>query len=113
MKMQSALRKDVEPAFGVLQACWEIVRNPVRIWGLETIGDIIMACIILYNMIVQDEQDEDFESIFDLPMRGGSMQRGLPFSALRADVRDVENVAIHFKLRNNIVDHLWELKGSS
>jgi hypothetical protein len=106
MKMQSALRKDVEPAFGVLQACWEIVRNPVRIWGLETIGDIIMACIILYNMIVQDEQDEDFESIFDLPMR-------LPFSALRADVRDVENVAIHFKLRNNIVDHLWELKGSS
>jgi hypothetical protein len=66
--MQSALRKDVERAFGVLQAHWEIVRNPVWTWGLETIGDIMMSCIILHNMVVQDEQDGDFESIFDLPM---------------------------------------------
>jgi hypothetical protein len=112
-KMQSALRKDVERAFGVLQARWEIVRNPVRTWGLETIGDIMMSCIILHNMIVQDEQDGDFESIFDLPMRGGSMRRGLPFTELRAGVREVEHVATHFKLRNDLVDHLWELKGSS
>jgi hypothetical protein len=69
-KMQSALRKDVERTFGVLQARWEIVRNPVRTWGLETIGDIMMSCIILHNMV---EQDGDIKSIFDLPMRGGSM----------------------------------------
>jgi hypothetical protein len=64
----------VERAFGVLQACWEIVRNPVRARGLETIGDIMMACVILHNMVVQDEQHGDFESVYDLPIRGGSMR---------------------------------------
>jgi hypothetical protein len=64
----------VERAFGVLQARWEIVRNPVRAWGLETIGDIMMACVILHNMVVQDEQHGDFESVYDLPIRGGSMR---------------------------------------
>jgi hypothetical protein len=112
-KVQSALRKDVERAFGVLQARWEIVRNPVRAWGLETISDIMMACIILHNMVVQDERNGDFESIFDFPMRGGSMRRGVPFEELRAGVRDVESVATHFKLRNDLIDHLWALKGSA
>ena len=73
-KVQSTLRKDVERAFGILQGQQEIVRNPVRAWGLETISDIMMACIILNNMVVQDERDGDFESIFDFPMHGGSMR---------------------------------------
>jgi hypothetical protein len=70
----------------------------------------MMSCIILHNMVVQDG---DFESIFDLPMQGGSMRRGLPFTELRAGMREVEHVATHFKLRNDLVDHMWELKGSS
>jgi hypothetical protein len=106
MKMQSALRKDVECVFGVLQARWEIVRNPIRTWGLETIGDIMMACISLHNMVVQDEEGRDFESIFDFPMQGGTMRRGIPFSELRASVQGVENVTTHFQLHNDIVDHL-------
>jgi hypothetical protein len=73
----------------------------------------MMACIILHNMVVQDERNGDFESIFDFPMRGGSMRRGVPFEELRAGVRDVESVATHFKLRNDLIDHLWALKGSA
>jgi hypothetical protein len=112
-KMQSALRKDVEHAFGVLQARWEIVCNPVRTWGLETIGDIMMACIILHNMVVQDEQDGDFESIFDFPMRAESMRQGIPFSELWAGVQSVEDVVTYFQLHNDLIDHLWAVKGSS
>jgi hypothetical protein len=115
-KMQSTLRKDVERAFSVLQARWEIVHNPVRAWGLETIGDIMMACVILHNignMVVQDEQHGDFESVYDLPIRGGSMRRGVPFTQLRAAVQEVENVTTHYQLQNDIIDYLWELKGSS
>jgi hypothetical protein len=33
-----------------------------------------MACVILHNMVVQDEQHGDFESVYDLPIRGGSMR---------------------------------------
>jgi hypothetical protein len=74
-KMQSVARKDVERAFEVLQARWDIMRNPVRAWDLDTITNIMIACIILHNMILQDEQGEDLEDIFDMPLREGTIHR--------------------------------------
>ena len=49
-------RKDVECAFGVLQARFVIVCGPARFFHLETLKDIMMACIILHNTIVEDER---------------------------------------------------------
>jgi hypothetical protein len=72
MKIQFALRNDVEHAFGVLQARWEIVKNPVRQWDLDTINNVMFCCIILYNMIVQDEVGEQLESVFAQPAAWGS-----------------------------------------
>jgi hypothetical protein len=71
----------------------------------------MMAYIILYNMVVQNENNGDFESIFEFPMRGGSMRRGVPFEELRAGVCDVESMATHLKLRNDLFDYMWFLKG--
>uniref|UniRef100_A0A0D3BSP0 DDE Tnp4 domain-containing protein n=1 Tax=Brassica oleracea var. oleracea TaxID=109376 RepID=A0A0D3BSP0_BRAOL len=52
-------RKDVERAFGVLQARFAVVKNPSKLWDKEKIGNIMKACIILHNMIVEDERDSD------------------------------------------------------
>ncbi|XP_024013926.1 uncharacterized protein LOC112088011 [Eutrema salsugineum] len=54
---QESARKDVERAFGVLQARFAIVRNPALFWDKEKIGNIMRASIILHNMIVQNERD--------------------------------------------------------
>ena len=54
-KAQEAYRKDVERAFGVLQARFAIVRGLARFFYHETLQDIMKACIILYNMIIEDE----------------------------------------------------------
>uniref|UniRef100_A0A0D3EHY1 DDE Tnp4 domain-containing protein n=1 Tax=Brassica oleracea var. oleracea TaxID=109376 RepID=A0A0D3EHY1_BRAOL len=54
---QEAVRKDVERAFGVLQARFAIVKNPALFWDKIKIGKIMRACIILHNMIVEDERD--------------------------------------------------------
>ncbi|XP_056848864.1 uncharacterized protein LOC130499003 [Raphanus sativus] len=51
-KKQEAARKDVERAFGVLQARFAIVKNPALTWDKKKIGKIMRACIIIYNMIV-------------------------------------------------------------
>jgi len=56
-KKQEAARKDVERAFGVLQARFAILRGPARFWKQETLANIMYACIILHNMIVEDERD--------------------------------------------------------
>jgi hypothetical protein len=52
---QESTRKDVEWAFGVLQSRFAIVHGPVRYWDEETIANIIKACIIMHNMIIEDE----------------------------------------------------------
>ncbi|XP_057808851.1 protein ALP1-like [Salvia miltiorrhiza] len=53
--MQEAARKDIEWAFGVLQARWAIVKGPSSLWSKEEMSDIMFTCIILHNMIIEDE----------------------------------------------------------
>jgi hypothetical protein len=47
----------VECAFGILQAKFSIVRRPACFWDETTFNDIMKACIILHNMIIEDERD--------------------------------------------------------
>ncbi|GJV85365.1 putative nuclease HARBI1 [Tanacetum coccineum] len=54
---QEAVRKDVERAFGVLQARFAFLRHPCLIWDYEQMGQIMIACVIMHNMIVEDERE--------------------------------------------------------
>jgi hypothetical protein len=62
---QEACRKDVERAFGVLQSRWAIVWHPARQWDIQRMWEIMNACVIMHNMIVEEERDD---SVYD---RGG------------------------------------------
>ncbi|XP_021744211.1 uncharacterized protein LOC110710246 [Chenopodium quinoa] len=53
---QAAVRKDVERAFGVLQARFAILRQPALAYDEDILCDIIKGCIIMHNMIVEDER---------------------------------------------------------
>ncbi|XP_057793104.1 uncharacterized protein LOC131009711 [Salvia miltiorrhiza] len=44
--MQEAARKDVERAFGVLQARWGIIRGPSRLWKAEQMSKVEMQVIL-------------------------------------------------------------------
>ncbi|KAK3230275.1 hypothetical protein Dsin_002156 [Dipteronia sinensis] len=56
---QEGCRKDVEHAFGVLQSRFAIVAGPVRFWYKHVLHDIMTMCIIIHNMIIEDERDVD------------------------------------------------------
>ncbi|CAM8886269.1 unnamed protein product [Rhodiola kirilowii] len=56
-KYQEGQRKDVERAFGVLQSRFAIIRGPARFWDKRDLARIMRACIILHNMIVEDERN--------------------------------------------------------
>ncbi|KAK3230174.1 hypothetical protein Dsin_002055 [Dipteronia sinensis] len=58
---QEGCRKDVEHAFGVLQSRFAIVAGPERFWQKHVLHDIMIACIIMQNMIIEDERDVDVE----------------------------------------------------
>ncbi|KAF8376731.1 hypothetical protein HHK36_031601 [Tetracentron sinense] len=65
--MQEAYRKDVERAFGVLQASFAIVHWPARFLSHEDLGYIMKTCIILHNMIIEDKHDDSVDDDYDPP----------------------------------------------
>ena len=54
-KRQDSVRKDIERAFEVLRARFAVVRGPAYGWHPKQIKEIMICCIILHNMIVEDE----------------------------------------------------------
>jgi hypothetical protein len=62
-KEQEAARKDVKRAFGILQARWAIVRHPARACSVQTLWEVMTACVIMHTIIVEVERDN---SLFDI-----------------------------------------------
>ncbi|CAL8097586.1 unnamed protein product [Prunus armeniaca] len=62
---QEGYIKDVESCFGILQAWWVIIRGSARLFDEEVLRSIMMICIILHNMIVEDEYDYDVEEVYE------------------------------------------------
>ena len=50
---QESARKDVERAFGVLQAKWQRVARPSRFWYTSKMQKVMKCCVVLYNMMVE------------------------------------------------------------
>ena len=118
---QEACRKDVERAFGVFQAHFAIIRGFARFFHLETLQKIMKACIILHNMIVEDERDDN--EMVDLDYEQNDGVDNPPLQVLREQsdeflsyikrhgcIRDLE---IHFQLQSDLIEHLWQLQGES
>ncbi|XP_071694556.1 uncharacterized protein [Rutidosis leptorrhynchoides] len=53
-RFQEAARKDIERVFGVLQGRGAIIKNPSRQFYVERIRRIMHTCVILHNMITED-----------------------------------------------------------
>ena len=112
-KTQEAYRKDVERAFGVLQVRFAIVRGLVWFFYHKTLHDIMKACIILHNIIIEDERDEaetvdlDYEQIDEIlctPMSLELTNEFMEFIQVHQCIRDRE---VHSQLQMNLVEHLW------
>ena len=57
VQRQESARKDVEQVFGVLQSRFAIIRGPTCFWDPGKMKNTTYACIILRNMIVENECD--------------------------------------------------------
>ncbi|XP_042400159.1 uncharacterized protein LOC121989924 [Zingiber officinale] len=109
---QEACRKDVERAFGVLQSRFAIVAGPSRFWQKNILHDILTSCIIMNNMIIEDERDlnapivEHFEvSTPDVELAVDDVTR---FEEFLARYRHIKDKEAQIALRNAFIEHLWE-----
>ncbi|XP_020254746.1 uncharacterized protein LOC109831756 [Asparagus officinalis] len=109
---QEACRKDVERAFGVLQSRFAIVAGSARFWKKHVLHDIMTACIIMHNMIIEDERDlyAPIQEVREAPtpevdMVADETTRFTQFIARYGKIKDKD---AHIALRNALIDHLWE-----
>ena len=109
---QESCRKDVERAFGVLQSRFAIIGGPSRFWNKHVLHDIMTACIIMHNMIIEDERDvsgtfcdSTQASIPSVEMVEDENVRFQDFLRRHKQIKDKE---AHIALRNALIDHLWE-----
>jgi len=117
---QGGVRKDVECAFGVLQAHFAILRNPGRMWQSETLSQIMYACIILHNMIVEDERDSyGARKDFDYDQENTAPMIQYQQGAINEFARMLEiNTAIHDRsthrhLKADLTEHIWQRYGNN
>jgi hypothetical protein len=111
-KNQEACRKDIERAFGVLQAKFAIVRGPARFWDKETLVDVMTCCVILHNMIIEDERGLNLPCFYDnVGTRVQPERNPDRIEAFLAAHRGIENAETHHQLTQNLIDHHWQLHG--
>ncbi|XP_024164279.1 uncharacterized protein LOC112171309 [Rosa chinensis] len=129
---QEGYRMDVERCFGILQSRFSIVRGAARGWDREDLQYIMLTCIILHNMIIEDERpddsDEDLES--DEEEENNMKPRlttvwegptgvdfdpvgrdGYHFNGFMDRYFTIRCANSHSNLQEDLIDHLWNIQG--
>lgn len=105
----------MDRAFGVLQSRFAIVHGQTSAWHVNTLKNIMYACITLYNMIVEDERHNynenfDYDSVdIEISMikvfNSAHPTIVAQYMQRRVDLRDKEK---HHQLKNYLIEHTWE-----
>jgi DNA polymerase III sliding clamp (beta) subunit (PCNA family) len=109
----------------MLQGRFKIISQPSRLWMFGEMKIYIEACIIMHNMIIEDEKDEVGEDLtipFNLDyvldedrmeddniemIRNSNSPIPGTLAYMLSKMRQVSNKNDHYKLRNDIIEHLY------
>ena len=116
-KVREACRKDVERVFGVRQSRFAVVRYPAQIWSKDQIWEIMTCCVILHNVIIEREQEEPvfetepyYRQTLLAQIDHQLLTTWTAFLNTRQEIRDPQ---VHQQLPQDLVEHLWRLKGNT
>ncbi|CAK8578517.1 unnamed protein product [Lathyrus sativus] len=114
---QEGAIKNIERAFGVLQSRFAIIRNPSRSWHLDTLQRIMNTCIILHNMIVEDERATyggNFDFSYDHLSNDATIlsnDSSIDFEEFLRRRFDMRDKQIHRQLQQDLIEHIWQHYG--
>ncbi|GKC59919.1 ALP1-like protein isoform X1 [Tanacetum coccineum] len=107
-RVQEAARKDIERAFGVLQGRWGIIRQPARAMQINILKRIMYCCIILHNMILEDEGFEvNLRDVFVNPAPNIVRDWVERCDLHVRKTKELRDRKTHIDLRQDLMEHLW------
>jgi hypothetical protein len=107
-----------------LQARWAVLRGPAYGWDRHHLVEMMTACIIMHNMIVEDEGDGAANVDFIGPTGPPEVCNNIPEvrnewlnnhirSELPNDLeQDITSQTTYLSLQHNLIEHLWARRGS-
>ncbi|XP_076928921.1 uncharacterized protein LOC143593062 [Bidens hawaiensis] len=105
-KKQESARKDIERCFGVLKKRWHYVKNPCRVWTLAKMSDAMYTCIILHNMILEDEGKAICQHYIP---KSVPEQFPEPTQDQRTyNIHQLTSSDIYNQLKADLVQHVWD-----
>jgi hypothetical protein len=107
------LRKDVECAFGLLKKRFNTLAILGQFYSQRTLGLIMHVCIILHNMIFNDEQD----AVYDLNYHTVTfiVARPVNYKALASLTSILQREAeltsrlMFLNLQSDLIEHVWNM----
>ncbi|XP_040364528.1 uncharacterized protein LOC112171617 [Rosa chinensis] len=132
-KAQEGYRKDVERCFDILQSRFGIVKGAARGWHKKDLRYIMLTCIILHNMIVEDERSKDSDDELESDGEEDNNMRpkiaevwegptGRDFDPVGRDAhhmngfmdryQQIRSEHSHSNLQEDLIQHFWEFQGN-
>ncbi|XP_028065514.1 uncharacterized protein LOC114268531 [Camellia sinensis] len=115
--MQESARKDVERAFGVLQSRFTIIGGVVRFWDPKMLANIMKTCIILHNMIVEDEREEHLDFDYEISSTNTPVQLSSTptndFESFLSRHLGIRDKNAYHALCNDLIKHIWHFRGEN
>lgn len=90
-----------------------IVHGPARFLDEETLNKIMTSCIIMHNMIVEDERDEHNDFNYDTMGENVkiSHESTPELDEFIANYQTIKDRSTHTQLQDDLVEHLWQHYG--
>lgn len=117
---QEGVRKHIECCFGIIRRRFKVLRYSCELTTAERVTDMVVACFILHNMIVEMQLECGFGaedvvgSVGDLAWERTPAEENARERFLRAleRMREVQSTETAGQLHRALVNHLWDLKGN-
>ncbi|KAF0736975.1 hypothetical protein Ae201684P_000701 [Aphanomyces euteiches] len=110
---QEAKRKDIERAFGILQARFHVLVTGCRLWSRESMAEVIETCVILHNLIIDrgQQNERDYEFGHYLIQHPFAMVRKHPRQSIgdrERMIQDMQDSNVHTQLQTDLMTSMWE-----
>jgi hypothetical protein len=104
---QVSVRKDVEYIFSLLKKRFNILAILSRSYSQRTLRLIIRSCIILHNMIIDDEGDDNYHIITSVVAPRVNYEASASLTSILQMKVHLTSELMFLNLQSDLIKHVW------